>query len=92
MSLAIHKEGVGLEQEVGTARFFGVKVIRNYEHGLLEIIHDVIINTVIEALVFDDGAAKVKCTLVETNPLIKEKDSLQVSVQFSYSSFVGIIM
>ena len=64
----------------------------NSETGLIEIRQDGIMDRDIEALGLENGAEKVKCTPAEANPLLKDKYGLQVSVKFSYSRFIGMLM
>ena len=66
--------------------------MNNYETGLLEMLQGGLIGRVIEVLVLDDGASKVKWTQAKYKPLTKGKDGIKFSGEFSYSSVVLMML
>ena len=72
VALILRYKGVDVEQEYGAAGFLGVKIECDAETGLIKMLQDGLIDSLIAQLVIDEGYFKVKCTPANAKPLVKD--------------------
>ena len=91
MGILLHQAGIAFEQEDGAAGFLGVRIEQS-KSVLLEKKQKGLINHVFKALEFDVHTANGKATAPKTKPFAKDTDGEVAQSNFSYSSFVGMLL
>ncbi len=90
LAMALHEQGVDLEQEDDAAGFLGVCLEKDAETGLLEMKQTGLINWVMYMLGLDVRTANGKATPAEHKPIVKDKYRTPAHWEFSYPSIVGM--
>lgn len=83
--------GVLLEEEGNAAGFLGVQ-LTHLADGRISMTQCGLIERIITVLGMDEPGVKMKATLAERKPLVKDSDGAASEASFNYASVVGMLL